>query len=128
MKRKRGLVGIVAIVVVIALVAGGIFYFTSVNVSSVGYKSNDNACGAAGLTGSGFLTLPGKSVHVSQDIMNPDPSYSCIIRSVNVTTAGFTISGANTPLTIPPYSTLALTFTVKTPGSPYAGVLTIDLE
>jgi hypothetical protein len=56
-----------------------------------------------------------------------EPS-SCTIQSVTVQSAGFTLVSANTPLVVENNGTQTLTVTVKVPGFPFTGALSLGLS
>ena len=124
---------VVVVVVVIAILAIALFFFavttaTAVDVTAVNITSSDNACGTNGQTAPGFVTGSGGSVQQTYTITNNNLFLSCTVNSVSATTSGFSISGANTPLTIPAGGTQSLSFTITAPSGRFNGVLTIDLE
>jgi hypothetical protein len=116
---------VIAVIAVLALIGAAA---TAVDVTAINYTSADNACGTAGGTSGGFTTSTGGSIQDTLTITNGNIFSSCIIATVSATTPGFSISGANVPLTIPASGTLSLSFTITAPSSSYTGVLTIDLE
>lgn len=118
----------VIVLVIIVVVVLAFFYAvgTSSTVTGINYTSADDACGANGQTGVGFTTSGGGSyqetLFVSGGLL-----LSCTIHSVAATTSGFTVSGANVPLTVPADGSADLSFTIHVPSN-YHGVLTIDIE
>lgn len=115
-------------VVVIIVLAVAIALATSIQVTAINFTSSDDACGTNGGTSAGFTTGGGGSVHDIFSVRNANLSYSCSIDSVNATTPGFGVSGANVPLTIPAGGGESLSFTIIAPHGFYKGTLTIDLE
>ena len=101
---------------------------TAVSVTAINVTSSDDACGSNGHSFNGFTTGVGGTISQTFTITNGDIILSCTISTVSATTSGFSVSGANAPLTIPAGGTESLSFTITAPGSAYTGVLTIDLE
>lgn len=127
------LVAIIAAILVIFFVLSsgsisGIGGSGSVDVTAVNITSSDNACGSNGHTFPGFTLNTRQSYQQTFTINNGNLVFSCTINSVSTTTPGFSVSGANTPLTIPADGSESLSFTVTAPGASYNGVLTLDLE
>ena len=123
-------IGII-VIIVIALVVSGLILFAAapkVDVTAINFTSSDNACGMNSQTSSGFSTTGGGSVQLSYTIDNTDPLFSCTINTVSATTSGFSISGANVPLTIAAGGSQTLSMTIHAPSGSYSGVLTIDVE
>jgi hypothetical protein len=131
-RAKRKLVGsIVAIIVVLVVLIIVLLLYagaTTVQVTSLHISSSDNVCGANGNTLPGFSLHGGGSVQETLNVYNSNDSRTCTILTVRATTAGFGLSGANTPVTIPAGQVGELVFTVTAPNSAYVGALTIDLE
>jgi hypothetical protein len=125
---------VVAVVVVVAIIAAAAFKNSGVNnsgvevtVTAINIVSSDNACGVNGKTVSGYSAVGGESVQKTLVITN-GPFFSCTINSVSATTSGFSISGANVPLSIPAGGSESLSFFIGSPNSDYSGVLTLDIE
>jgi len=118
---------IVLIVIVLVIIAAVVFVSTTVSVSGINFTSSDNECGMNSQTALGFTTSGGASEQVSY-IVTGGLFLSCTISSVTATTAGFSISGANVPLTVAADGSQTLTFTVHVPSHSYSGILTIDIE
>ena len=140
--RRRG-VGrtvliIVVVFVVILLVFGIIAYLTApssatVEVTGINFQSPDNACGLDGAVDSSYYnTTAGNSFTLSYDLTGPNATsgngtLACSIQTINTTTAGFSITDANVPLSIPANTTQIFTFTVNPPNSAWTGTLTVVL-
>ena len=122
------IIGVVVVIVVIVIVVISLAASSSVTVTAINFTSSDNACGANGHSESGFTTSGGGSVSYTLSVTNGNILLSCTISSVSATTSGFSISGANVPLTIPAGGTESLSFTITAPSGSYNGVLTIDIE
>lgn len=129
---------VLVIFVVLILVAGVVYYLlapapANVEITGVNFQSPDNACGLNGAVDpSWYNTTTGTSLVLSYEIGGPNATswtgtLPCTIASVNTTTAGFSITGANTPLHIPANATQILSFTVNPPGSAFTGALTLVL-
>lgn len=122
------MVVVVVIIVVIAFFLYSAAQASSIDVTAINLTSSDNACGMNGHTFSGYTTSGGGSVSDTLTIPNGNILLSCTINSVSSTTSGFSISGANVPLTIPAGGTESLSFTIHAPSGSFNGVLTIDIE
>lgn len=136
--RRRSLgrtaIVIVVLIVVVILVLGAISYFAApssspIVITGVNIYSPDDVCGLDGATADGFNASTSSSVELTYGISGNNTTgggtAACTIHSVNTTTPGFSVTGANVPLVIPANATPNLSFTVNTPGSPYTGVLTL---
>lgn len=134
MKKKHGplywvalVIGVLVVVGIVVVAAAFIFAVgTSSTVSGVNYTSSDNACSTNGATGIGF-TATGGGTHLETLFLTGGFFLSCTVHSVTATTSGFSISGANVPLTVPAGGSADLSFTIHVPSN-YNGVLTIDIE
>jgi hypothetical protein len=125
-------IGVIVLIVVVVVVIAAVLFVSvgganTVAVTGINTISSDNACGANGGTASGFTTQGGGEVQYTLT-MSGGIFLSCTVNSVSATTPGFTISGANTPLTIPADGSADLSFTIHAPSSSFSGVLTIDIE
>lgn len=119
---------IVIVVVASVFIAALVLVETAVSITAINITSGDNACDQNGHSFPGLNTLPAWGSAVDTlTIHNSGYVQGCTISSVSSTTPGFSISGANTPLTIPYDGTESLSFTISAPFS-YSGALTIDLE
>lgn len=142
-KKSRAALGAVIVIVIVLLVilvglyAGGFLTPASnggsgssakVDVTAINLVSSANPCGVNGNSFTGYTTPAGGSEQDTLTITNNGLLFSCTISSVSATTSGFSISGANVPLTIPAGGTQALSFTIGSPNSAYTGVLTLDIE
>jgi len=99
-----------------------------VDVTAINIVSSDNACHVNGNTFSGYTTAGGGSEEDTLTVPNNNLILSCTIASVSATTSGFSISGANTPVTIPAGGSEALSFAIGSPTTAYTGVLTLNIE
>lgn len=130
------LVGFVVVLIVVAAVAvltapPAVTY--TVVVTGINIDSSDNVCGLNGATAQGFNASTNQSVSLTYAISGANNSagtgtLACNITSVVADTAGFTVSGANTPLKIPANASPLLSFNVETPATPYTGVLTLSFS
>ena len=131
------LVVIIVIIVVIAVIAY-LLAPPAVTITGVNFQSADNACGLnGGSDPTQYNESAGQSFSLSYSILGPSVSYgnasipngtaACEIQTLTTTTPGFSISGANVPLSIPVNASQILSFNVNPPGSAYTGVLTIFL-
>ena len=134
-KKRKWVWVVVAVVVVIVIViiaflalAFLVVSSTSINVTAINVTSSDNACGTNGQTSLGFTTSSGGAEQYTVSITNSNLVFSCTIASVSATTSGFSLSGANLPLTIPAQGTESVSFTIHCPSGSYNGILTIDFE
>ena len=138
--RRRGLgrtiLIVLVVLVVVILVAGVISYLLApsppnVEIAGVNFQSPDNACGLNGAFDSGYYnTTAGTSITLSYDLTGPNSTsgngtLACMIFTVTTTTPGFSISGANVPLSVPANATQIFTFTVNPPGNAWTGTLTV---
>jgi hypothetical protein len=99
-----------------------------VTVTAINIVSSSNPCGVNGHTFNGYTTEAGGSEQDTLTINNGALLFSCTIDSVSATTSGFSISGANVPLTIPAGGAESLSFSIGAPSTEYTGVLTLDIE
>ena len=136
-KKKHGalywvalVIGIIVIIIIVVVAAALLLYAAApkVTVTAINFTSSDNACGMNSQTDIGFSTTGGSSYQESYIITNGNILLSCTISSVSATTSGFSISGANVPLTIAAGGSQTLSFTINVPSGSYNGVLTIDVE
>jgi len=119
-------IAIIVLIVIVVVVATFVFAVaTTATITAINITSADDACGVNGQTLPGFVASGGSAQETF--VVNGGIFLSCTISSVSATTSGFSISGANTPLTVPADGSESLSFTVHTPNS-YNGVLTIDIE
>lgn len=133
-QRRRGM-RIVVIVVVVILIVGVLAFLllpsSNVVVTGINFSSPDDACGLDGATDFGFNDTTDDSVSFTYQISGNNTTdggtAACQINSVSTSTPGFSISGANVPLSIPANTSQLLSYSVNTPDSPYTGVLTIVL-
>jgi hypothetical protein len=121
-------VGIVLVIVVIAVLASLGSVSAAVDVTAINVTSSDNACGVDGHSFSGFTTNSGGAVQDTLTVRNTNTFQTCSIQSVSTTTSGFSLSGANTPISIPAGGTQSLSFTIHAPSGSYNGVVTVDIE
>jgi hypothetical protein len=128
--REKPYAGILVIVIAIILVVAFLVVFLPANptptyVTAINVTSTDRACGLGGNTWGGFSAGLGATYHDAEGL---GFGAGCTIRSVVVTTPGFEVSGANTPLTIPPQQLGTLWFNITVPRTAYTGSITIDVE
>ncbi len=133
--RRPRMVQVAAVVVAVILVVGVIVFLlppapgASVTVTGIAVSSPDDACGLNGATDDGFNATVGQSIQFTYDISGNSTisggTAACTIESVSTTTPGFSVTGANVPLSIPANSIQQLSFTMNLPGSAYTGVLTL---
>jgi hypothetical protein len=115
----------ILVVVIVALVLDA----NAVHVTTIEITSSDGACGVAGDSEAGFVAALGAMIGETLWIDNAGNSLPCNIITVNSTTAGFSVSGADTPFSVPAgTSGYGLSFTITAPYHDYSGVLTIDIE
>lgn len=119
---------VVVVVIVIAVLASLAAVGSSVDVTAINVTSSDNACGANGHSFSGFTTGSGGTEQYTLSVTNGNILLSCTISTVAATSSGFSISGANTPVSIPAHGTQSVSFTIHAPSGSYTGVLTLDIE
>lgn len=122
-----GIVAVAVIFVVLGLVVLSAPKAT-VKVSEIRILSSANACDVNGDVLSGFTADLGAAIHESLTIHNSGVTNDCTLHSVVSDTPGFTVSGANTPLVIPPRANGTLSFGIATPTSSFTGSLALDIE
>jgi zinc-ribbon domain len=127
------IVGIVVFFVVIAAI--GFFLIPAapaINVSEITFLSTDNACGLANSDWEGFTGNSSQVFYIGFDLNGTANSTSggtdaCMITTVSAVTAGFSVSGANVPLSIPRNATETLQFNLTCPSSSFNGVLDLSV-
>jgi hypothetical protein len=128
------LVGIVVFIVIVGVVG----YFLvpaapAINVTEITFQSADNPCGLATnyTNWQGFTANESQVEWISFSVGgNATPgggTSACTIHSVASGTSGFTLSGADTPLTIPANTNETLQFNVTCPAATFSGDLLISL-
>lgn len=124
------IVGAVAIAVLLIVVGLSLLAVRkdAVSVPTIQLTSADDACRVDGQNLQGFNANEGDSVRETLTIHNANLSASCTMVSVTAETAGFSVSRANTPVSVPPDSNGTLSFSILAPSSPYSGSLTLDVE
>jgi hypothetical protein len=134
-RSRRGLWAALLVVVVILVVIAYLYDESSpVDIANVGISSTDGVCGAGesdAPTGwvaiiPGFSMAQGSTYHFTWKVPNYNSS-SCTINGVTTSTSGFSVSGANVPLTIPADENRSLSFNIGAPHSPYDGDLAVVL-
>ena len=104
---------------------------SNVIVTGINFYSADDACGLNGATDTGFNASTNQSIEFTYSISGNNTTSGgtapCEIENIGTTTAGFTVTGANTPLVVPANSSVDFSFAVNTPPDPYTGVLTLVL-
>jgi len=127
---------VLVVFVVLILVVGVLAYLflpasSSVTITVVDFRSADDACGLDGATSGGFTANVSETYSVEFTITGNNSTgggtAACHINSVTTSTPGFSISGAEVPVSIPANSSGNLTFDLTTPGSSYKGALTLVL-
>jgi hypothetical protein len=128
--REKPYAGLLVIVVAVIVVVAFLVAFFPANptptyVTSVNITSQDRVCGLGGNILGGFDAGLGATVNEGVGVYNRS---SCTIQSVSITTAGFELSGANTPLAVPAYTQGYLLFNITVPSTAYTGAITINVE
>jgi hypothetical protein len=122
---------VVAVAVVVAVPAFvALEPFTIIegsNVTALDLTSRDNVCGLNGRSYGGFSLIPGATFPFAFTLSNLGAS-SCTVNSVNATTPGFGVSGADVPLTLAAHGDGRLSLNLTAPRGTFDGVLTLDLE
>ncbi len=120
----------------VVVVGGGLAFFLSappeIDVTGINFVSPDNACGLDGAVDYGFNGTAGQSMEFTYQLYNDLPTNAtmgCTIANITTTTPGFSVTGANTPLTIPAgvNSTKLFSFQLNFPSDAYTGGLTFLL-
>jgi hypothetical protein len=105
----------------------------AINVTEITFQSSENPCGLATNYSNwdGFTANESDVEWIAFSIGgNATPSggtTSCTISSVSSGTAGFTLSGADTPLSIPANTNETLQFNVTCPATAFSGTLFITV-
>jgi hypothetical protein len=103
----------------------------AINVTEITFASSDDACGLENSAWEGFTANESQSLYLGFNLTGPANSsggtLACKITTVNSTTTGFSVSGANVPLTIPANTNETLEFNVTCPSSPFNGALTVSV-
>ncbi len=124
------LAGVVVVVAAVALLLAASASLANssrrIHVTSVDFTSSDDVCGLAGASVPGFTTVSDEAYPYSVEITNNGSS--CAITQVAATTLGFDVTGPNTPLSIPSFTTEYLNFTIHVPSGSYSGNLTIEID
>jgi len=126
---------VLVIVVVVFLVAGVVGYLflyagpPPVRVGEIDIYSPDDVCGlhAVPVYFAGFNSSTGASQVYDFGMPNFNGS-ACTVRTVTTNTTGFSVSGAQVPLTILAGANASLNVTIQSPSSPYTGNLALILE
>jgi hypothetical protein len=134
-RRHRWLLIGVVVVVAILLIGAVAFILTAppeIDVTVINFVSPDNVCGLDGAQDYGFNGSAGSSLEFTYLLLNFLPNNattSCTIANITTTTSGFSVTGANTPLTIPAGANATATFyfQVNFPSTGYTGALTLVL-
>lgn len=117
---------VVAVVIVALLLIGTLLPGPSISVTGINFVSSDNACGLNGATDYGFNGTAGGNLELTYSLFN-NATTTCTISNITTSTAGFSITGANTPLSIPANGTQLFSFQINFPNNSYTGVLTLVL-
>ncbi len=127
--RRRLWVWILVGLVVIILVVAAVGYFAlvaspAIDVSQIEFQSSVTACGLENYSWDGFTANESQTLWLALSVPG-NMTGTCTISTVGSATTGFTLTGANVPLTIPANTNDTLQFNVTCPGSSYNGVLTL---
>ena len=106
---ERPYMAVLVIVIAILLVAVYVgFYLPTlnnpVNITSLNFASSDDACGTNGLMWGSYSVGLHAVIPFAFSVQNENSAVACTIRYITTTTTGFTVNGANTPLTVPAYT------------------------
>lgn len=102
---------------------------TSVDVKAVNWDFSGPSYCWGTMTGSGATVPGGSDATLTIRLSYTAPilgSASCTVTSVAIATAGFTLEGSNTPLTVDSGGSATLSATVMVPNQTESVVLTID--
>lgn len=104
----------------------------AINVTVITFQSPDNPCGIAtpaNASWQGFTANASQVVwllfSIGGNFTAGGGTASCTISTVSSATAGFSVSGADLPLSIPVNTNETLQFNVTCPSSAYNGVLNL---
>jgi hypothetical protein len=127
------LVGVIVVILVISVIGYVAQPPTSaVNVTEITFQSADDACGQANSEWEGFganlSQVEWLAFSVGGNTTSGGGTAACAISSVASATTGFSVTGADVPLTIPANTNETLQFNVTCPSTSYNGVLTIALS
>jgi hypothetical protein len=119
--------------VLVVLLAAGLaqdgLFAPSADVTEITLVSTDRAC----LTGPrvdpiGFDVHGGGTVDVGLSLSDPDTNGSCTVRAVTTSAPGFTVAGADLPLTVTPGGVGELDLVIGVPDRAFNGHLTVQLS
>jgi hypothetical protein len=122
--------------VVFILIIGVIGYLLippapAINVTEIEFQSADDPCGLVNSPYDGFTANTSQVLWLAVSVMgNSTPgggTASCSISTLSSATAGFTLTGASVPLSIPANTNETLQFNVTCPSTSYGGALTLSV-
>lgn len=117
-----------AAAIVIWVVGTSYLNFYGVHVSEVDYTDLDGTCGLTTATANGFVAGADNEVSSSVSMGNANSSAPCRVTSVQTSTPGFSMTGSDTPFTIPVGGHYELSYTFTTPHTYYTGPLEIEVR
>lgn len=139
--------GAIAAVVIIVLVLVVVFYLFStdaftpnspnsignptqhVTVTAINYQFTGASCtGWSDFSDGGHTVNAGQQFGDSFSLTNGAILGTCTAQSVSVSTSGFSIISANTPLTVNAGASQTLSITYGTPSSSFNGVITVSIS
>ncbi|MGA7861287.1 MAG: zinc-ribbon domain-containing protein [Thermoplasmata archaeon] len=129
------LVGLVVFILIVGVIGYlALPYSPAINVTEITFQSSDNPCGIAtpaNASWEGFTANTSQIVwllfSIGGNVTSGGGTASCTISTVSSATAGFSVSGADVPLSIPANTNEMLQFNVTCPGSAYNGVLNLSV-
>lgn len=132
-KRRLWLYIVVGIVVFFVVIAAIGFFLIptapAINVSEIVFLSSDNACGLQNSAWDGFTANTTQVLYLGFNLTGPTNSSggteACTIAALSADTAGFSLAGANVPLSIPQNGNETLEFNLTCPSSSFSGVLNL---
>jgi hypothetical protein len=126
------LVGVVVFILIVSVI--GYLLIPpppAINVTEIDFQSADDPCGLLNFSYPGFTANASQVLWLGLYVMGNSTagggSASCTINSVSSATAGFTLTGADVPLSVPANTNETLQFNVTCPTSPYSGALTLSV-
>lgn len=120
-------IGLLVVLVLIVAAVGIVWLVTrpaEVNVSAIDFDAPSGTCGLSGSTTDGFTAAVGNLYPMTLSVTNRLAT-ACTISSVTTSTAGFSISSANVPLSVPSGGSALLTFNLGLPSNAYQGPLVL---
>jgi hypothetical protein len=94
---------------------------------NVTFSPSSNPCGVSTFGTSGFSVFSNASYNDSIGLISISPQQYCDVSGVSVSTPGFTVQSAGTPVALPIDSTASVSFVLGTPATSFEGDLGLTL-